>query len=332
MTRLLVIRFSALGDVAIAVPIVRALAEQYPDLDITMLSRKNWEPMFLAMPTNVHFYGADLKHRHHGTDGLKQLLQDINYRQFDAVADLHGVLRSFYIDGKFLLSGKPVKMIHKSRLKKWYLCRPWNRHKQFLPSSRERYLDVFARLGYPVTLHDQQVILHDENKRNIGIAPFAAHKGKIYPLPKMEKVVSMLGKELDKRDEKVLLFGAGPTEKAILDRWAKKYIGVVSMVGKLPLNMDIETMSTLRLMLTMDSGNHHLSSLARTRCLSIWGATDIKAGFLAYGQSPDDCIQRDLPCRPCSTYGNKPCRYHDWRCLDIDPEEIVERIMTIYET
>lgn len=321
-----------MGDVAIAVPVIRALAEQYPSLDITMLSRKNWEPMFLHMPANVHFFGADLKHKHHGIDGLNQLLEDIDYKSFDLVADFHAVLRSFYLDFHLRAKGKRVAMVSKERFRRWLLARRWYTPRESLPSVRLRYLDVLKCLGYPVSLPEVSFRQPTDERHNIGIAPFAAHKGKIYPLDKMEIVVKRLGEELSQRGEKVLLFGAGPQEKITLERWANRYKGVVSMVGKLPLNEDIDTMSGLRLVLTMDSGNMHLASLAGTRCMSIWGATHIHAGFLAYGQHEDDCIQRDLPCRPCSTYGKKPCRYNDWHCLDIAPEEIVQKVLTVYET
>ncbi len=86
-------------------------------------------------------------------------------------------------------------------------------------------------------------------------------------------------------------------------------------------------MRGLRVMLTMDSGNMHLASLVGTRVVSIWGATHPFAGFLGFGQSEDDCIQRDLPCRPCSIYGNKACKFGDYRCMDIAPEEIVGKLM-----
>ena len=89
-------------------------------------------------------------------------------------------------------------------------------------------------------------------------------------------------------------------------------------------------MQRLRLMLTMDSGNMHLASLVGTRVLSIWGATHPYAGFMGFGQRESDCIQRDLSCRPCSVYGNKKCRLGDYRCMDIDPATIVERVRQAY--
>ena len=89
---------------------------------------------------------------------------------------------------------------------------------------------------------------------------------------------------------------------------------------------ELDMIRGLRVMVSMDSANMHLASLVGTRVVSIWGATHPNAGFLGIGQSESDCVQRDLKCRPCSVYGNKRCKYGDYRCLDIEPEEIVARI------
>ena len=84
-------------------------------------------------------------------------------------------------------------------------------------------------------------------------------------------------------------------------------------------------MSRLRLVLAMDSGNMHLASLAGVPVVSVWGATHPLSGFLGWGQSIDNVIQEDLPCRPCSIYGSKPCEYGDYRCMTgISPERVLE--------
>jgi ADP-heptose:LPS heptosyltransferase len=86
-------------------------------------------------------------------------------------------------------------------------------------------------------------------------------------------------------------------------------------------------MSHLDLMLSMDSANMHLASLTGVPVISIWGATHPYAGFMGYGQNPDNAIQTSLPCRPCSIYGNKPCMSKDYACLnDIRPETVLEKI------
>lgn len=319
MKRLLIIRFSALGDVAMVVPIVKQLAEVYPDIQVTVLSRKLMAPLFEDMPNNVQFVGADLKGRHKGIKGLNLLLNDIQYQQFDMVADMHSVLRSKWICWRMRLAGKRVSVLQKGRCQKWLLTHV--KSHQPLTHTTLRYLQVLKKLGFDLELSSPP--RNTSAKFGYGVAPFAAHKGKIYPLEKMEMVV----KDLAQIGEPIYLFGAGKEEKDILEDWEKKYTNVHSLVGKYTMNEEITFMRGLRLMLTMDSANMHLASLAPTRVLSIWGATHPKAGFLGWGQDVEDCIQRDdMECRPCSIYGNKPCKYSDYRCLDISPEIIVKQI------
>lgn len=338
--QLLVIRFSALGDVAMLAPLMRQVALSYPDWDFTMLSRQQCAPLFNDMPSNVHFFGADLKGHHHRLWGLDSLLKEIDYHKFDAVADMHDVLRSQYLRTRMFLAGKRCAHVFKARVQRWLLVRHNYHHKQPLVPMIERYRAVFTELGFytygPLTLNNGQTvpktnIVQEEDtpaRHNIGIAPFAAHRGKIYPINKMKKVVKTLGEEMAARGEKVLLFGAGSKEELILHEWEKKYDGVECMAGKSTMDQEIAIMRGLRLMVTMDSANMHLASLAGTRVLSIWGATHPWAGFLGYGQKESDCIQLDLACRPCSIYGNRFCQYRDYRCLNIDEDYIIARVKT----
>ncbi len=329
MKKLLVIRFSALGDVAMVVPVLRALATTYPDWDITMLSKKNCTSLFQDLPSNVHFFSADLRGKHRGLAGLNRLLHDLRYREFDAVADLHDVLRSAYLRHRCLWRGKRVAHIHKDRYQKWLLVRHFYQYKHPLQSTISRYKAVFEELGFELSsvLPKHNINITSSTKRNIGIAPFAAHRGKIYPLDKMEQVVKALSEKMAARGEKIFLFGAGDKEKAILQSWQSKYPGVESLVGRYSMDEEIAFMSQVRFMITMDSANMHLASLVGTRVLSIWGATHRWAGFLGFGQSENDCIQLSIPCRPCSIYGNRLCKYGDYRCLNMEPQIIIERVL-----
>jgi ADP-heptose:LPS heptosyltransferase len=321
--RLLIIRFSALGDVAMLVPIIQQLAISYPNVQITMLSRQQTASLFNDMPNNVHFIGADLKGRHKGVHGLNLLLQDIHFQQFDTIADMHNVLRSKWLCWRMRIIGKRVATLRKGRWQKWLLTHT-TYNKPLIPTT-QRYVRVLQRLGFSLSLSCKP--LSQPLRKGYGIAPFAAHKGKIYPVDKMEVVV----RELAHRGEPIYLFGAGEKEKEILDAWEEKYENVYSLVDKYSMNEEISFMRTLRLMLTMDSANMHLASIAGTRVLSIWGATHPNAGFLGYGQCDNDCIQRaDLPCRPCSIYGNRKCKLGDYRCLDIDPYKITDKLICTY--
>lgn len=291
-------------------PVVRAAAEQYPNVQFTMLSQQRMADLFADMPKNVVFLGVDLKHQ-----SLREIVAGLG--QYDAVADMHGVWRSRYIRTRLLLSGARVQSIRKGRLARWLLTHT-DRHKA-LPSVTSRYCDVLKRTGLPVSMPSASCGHAGEG---IGIAPFAAHRGKCYPIERMEQVVAMLSE----KGEKIILFGS-KEETQVLERWAKTYKGVESVAGKKSLREELDIIRGLKTMVTMDSANMHLASLVGTRVVSIWGATHPKAGFLGYGQSEQDCIQRDLQCRPCSIYGNKKCTFGDYRCMDIAPEEIVVKVI-----
>lgn len=312
MKRLLIIRFSALGDVAMLAPVVRAAAEQYPDVEFTMLSQQRFADLFAGMPRNLVFHGVDLK---------KQSLHEIvsGLGSFDAVADMHSVIRSVYIRAALRLKGARVASIDKGRRDKRLLTK--GKIHQPLTHTTARYMAVLEALGLPITLPAEPV---SQSGTGIGIAPFAAHQGKIYPIDRMERVVEMLSRT----GERIVLFGGGKQEKTILEAWAAKYPNVESIAGRHSMAEELDIIRSLRLMVSMDSGNMHLASLVGTRVVSVWGATHPYAGFLGFGQSEADCIQRNLPCRPCSIYGNKPCIYKDYRCMDITPEEIVKRILS----
>lgn len=309
MRKVLVIRFSALGDVAMLVPIVRAAAEQNPETEFTVISRQQTEALWSGLPANVVFFGVDIKGRHNGIKGLRKLLNEVDYRAFDAVADMHSVLRSWYMDIMCILAGLKVRRIDKGRIEKWWLTCRFNHHKRRLKRTVFRYRDVFVSLGMKVDIDEPRF---ENSSGGVGIAPFAAQKGKIFPIDEMEKLAAEIAK-----NEKVYLFGGGKKEIEVLERWEAKHCNMTCVAGRHTMAEELEIMRSLRVMITMDSGNMHLASLVGTRVISIWGATHPYAGFLGWGQAEEDCWQRnDLRCRPCSIYGNKECRYGDYRCLN----------------
>jgi len=295
------------------VPVVRAAAEHNPDVAITVLSQQRMADLFSDLPANVTFHGVNLKQQ-----SLREIVAGLG--TYDLVADMHGVWRSLYVRWRMRLQGAKVACIDKGRLSKRRLVQ--GRIHEPLKHTTERYMDVLSTVGVTVIPAVKSRITSTMDRLSIGIAPFAAHKGKVYPTERMERVVKMLSE----RGEHIILFGGGKDEQEVLESWAKRYKGVESVAGQKTLGEELELMRSLKVMLTMDSANMHLASLVGTRVVSIWGATHPNAGFLGIGQSEQDSIQRDLPCRPCSIYGNKKCKFGDYRCLDITPEEIVSRI------
>lgn len=323
---LMLIRLSALGDILMTVPVVDALARQYPDTKITMVSRPSVASVFALLPDNVRFVGVDTK-EYRGLAGVHRLAASLRDMRPTTLCDLHDVLRTKYIRMEFHLSGIPVAHIHKDRKARAEFIRQQPKRQQV--TSMERYAEALEEAGYPIdTRQMRRLFTADRKREGVGIAPFATHQGKIYPLDRMEKVAeSLVAKGIP-----VYIFGGGAYEKDIAMQWEERHPGVKSVVGTFPnIASEADFMQGLHVMVTMDSGNMHLASLTGTPVVSVWGATHPLGGFLGWGQSMDNVIQdTSLTCRPCSTYGNKPCMTGDYRCmLNITPETITDKVLSL---
>ena len=195
MKKILLIRFSSLGDIAMTVPVVHDLATQYPDLDITMLSREMARPLFERLPGNVHFMAADLSGRHKGLFGLCRLWRDARLNDFDAIADLHDVPRTWWLRTEGCLHRKQTAKIDKGRKGKSALTRPKDKDLRQQATSFERYARVLEQLGFPTKPLFTKLDYADRCETPkpagatwIGIAPFAKHEAKVYPMEQMESV------------------------------------------------------------------------------------------------------------------------------------------------
>ena len=329
MKKLLVIRFSALGDIAMTVPVVYDLATQYPDLEITMLSREIARHLFEQMPVNVHFIAADLEGRHKGLLGLCRLWRDAHLSDFDYIADFHDVMRTWWLRTEGCLRRKKIAKIDKGRKGKKALTRERNKVLSQQASSFDRYAKVLEQLGFPIKPSfvklDYSNLCERQKQPNetwVGIAPFAKHPAKVYPMDKMKEVIKALSSKAT-----LFIFGGGKEEQRQIAELCAQYPNVQAAQSPHGLKGELALMGQLDVMLSMDSANMHLASLVGTRVVSIWGGTHPYAGFMGWNQKAADCIQLDLPCRPCSVYGNRPCRRGDYACMNgITPIQIVEKL------
>lgn len=338
---ILIIRFSALGDVAMAVPVVHSLAVAYPDVRITVLSRGYARAFFEDLAPNVSFMEADVKREYHGVKGLNALYRRLTAKNFTAIADFHDVLRSEYLRMRFNLGRYSVAHIDKHRKERRRLTAKERKRLKQLPTPFRNYADTLARLGYPVTLGFRSIFPPEGGNLNmlpaaigpkknfsrwIGIAPFAAHKGKVYPPRLMRQVIDMIVKRCP--TVRIFLFGRGTEEDKVFAQWCAELPQCLHVAQHLEaMQQELILMSHLDLMLSMDSANMHLASIVDTPVVSVWGATHPCAGFTGWNQTPERVVQIDLPCRPCSIYGNKPCLRGDFACMkNIPPEQIVERV------
>lgn len=328
MARILAIRLGALGDVAISMPALFSFAKQYPEHTLYFLTRQGFVKLFNDAPSNLKVIGIDLK-KYDGFIGLNRFYNEqLKSLKIDAVADLHNVMRSWILDARFALCGARIAKRTKDKKERLQLLRKQNKNYVQLRPYYQRFADVFDALGYPISLQFDGLKvsspLQPNGKKWIGIAPFSAHEGKVYPLEKMNQVIQLLS-ELP--DVQLLCFGGGKYESEVFANWEKQYSNVVSLAGKYSLNEELGIMQKLSVMLSMDSANMHLASLVATPVASVWGPSHPYVGFCPWGQDPNNAIQVDLPCRPCSEWGAKPCYRGDWACMhNISPEVIVQKI------
>lgn len=328
---ILVIRFSAMGDVAMTVPVIKNVLQQNPQLQITVVSNAFLKPLFKNIERCI-FYPAHLKGRHKGIKGIYQLVKELKaLYTFTAIADLHNVLRSSLIKIFYTFNAVKIATLDKGRQQKAALTQKENKVLVPLTPMHERYAAVFRSLGVAVKLDHRQPVFEKQpipqilqtifstGKKIIGIAPFAQHEEKMYPLAKMKNLVQKLAAE----NNTLLLFGGGKKETDLLDQWADEMEGVHTMAGKFSFQEELNIISNINLMVSMDSANMHLASLFGVKVISIWGATHPYAGFNGWGQQEQNIVQTDLYCRPCSVFGNKPCYRGDHACMNMISEEMI---------
>ena len=319
-----------MGDVAMTVPVVRELNRQYPEVKITILTRAFFNPFFREFK-NVTVYEADVKGKHKGIIGLYKLSKELKKLNIDTIADLHNVLRSNIL--KFFLSDIRVVQIDKGRKEKRALIK--GRCFEQLKTTHERYADVFRNLGFSLDLSQPKFPnksglnsklsnLVGNTKKRIGIAPFAAFSGKAYPLKLMEEVIWELSKK-----HKILLFGGGKEEVARLNTIENKYNNVLNLAGKLSLEEELDVISNLSVMISMDSGNAHIAAMLGVEVVSLWGVTHPFAGFYPFNQKPSNALlaNREIfPQIPTSVYGNKYPEGYEKAIASITPQQVIEKI------
>ncbi|MBP6558090.1 MAG: glycosyltransferase family 9 protein [Flavobacterium sp.] len=333
-----------MGDVAMTVPVIRAFVHQSRSLGtsvkITVVSRPFFQPFFTDIP-NVSFFAVDVKGRHKGFLGLLKLHSDLKKLNIDAIADLHNVLRSIILRNLFALSGKKVAHTDKGRADKKALTRAENKIFQPVKSMVDRHVETFKALGFFVDLSNPifpektklsgdvlKVSGEKENYKWIGIAPFAQYESKVYPLDLMQKAIDNLAQNAN---YKIFLFGGGNKEIAQLNSLATAKENVIVVAGKLSFEQELQLISNLDIMLSMDSGNAHIAAMLGVKVITLWGATHPYAGFKPFNQPMENCLVSDrekYPQLPTSIYGNKKVVGYEDVMRTIAVEKIISSIQS----
>ena len=337
---LLVIRLSAMGDVALSLPVIIEAAK---GRRIAIVTKPSFAPFFDNIP-GLEIIRAETGGRHKGIIGIVKLYRDIKISyNVSGVVDLHDVIRSRLLSFLFRLSGVKVSRIKKGRVDK----RKFIRRKSIgkLPHITERYKMTFEGAGIKTgDISIPAFILTGKENRNavqfvagitgnsgklkIAIAPFARHKTKSWPAEYIPELIRLFNRDFSAR---FYLFGGGD-DLSLLEKIATVSDNVTIVAGRFDLRKEVAILSLMDIMISMDSSNMHLAALAGIKTVSIWGGTHPATGFAPVGRQQHlkiGVLSEELECRPCTVYGKGKCKRKDvkYKCLkDLSPALVYRRI------
>jgi ADP-heptose:LPS heptosyltransferase len=337
--KILVFRFSAMGDVALCLPVLKAVLAYNPEVEITFVTRRSFAFLFEGIP-RLKVYIAEFENSHKGFKGLIKLSRELKKQdQYDYICDLHQVLRSQILN-KLFWNVKKSKINKERSAKNKFRKKPI---KQYLKHTTLRYLEVFFPLGLKLPTKISELLNYGYEKeftnskvenllakisshKIIGIAPFARHFTKIWPFEHLDKLLQILSK---RENTSVLLFG-GPEDENKLGPCEQKYSNVINLAGVYNLEEELALMKKLSVMVAMDSANMHFATLCRVPVVSIWGGTHPGFGFYPIDHRSVilEVEPTELTCRPCSLFGKSECPVGHFKCMyDISPERVANEVL-----
>jgi len=319
--KILVIRFSSLGDVLLSTSVIKPLYENGITLDFL-----TFEPFDQILKNDkrirkvIKLNKKDLKN----ILDLKRFSKSL--KDYDLILDLHSNLRSFFI-GHF--SGIPVVRYKKNSIKRRLYTKPIL--KKFIKDRFnviDSYTQTLNRLGIKAKDIRPEVILEkyeiERIKRYLPdnfvvIGAGARYKNKSYPY------FQDVSKLFIKNGFNVVLIGSESDKRFDTKKFPE---GVIDLRGKLSLRESLSAISSAKVTISNDSAVAHMSRAVKTPVLMIYGATHPYFGFYPF-EDEGDYILKGLPCQPCDLHGKKECRYRNTDCLNIDPELIYSKALNI---
>lgn len=329
-----------MGDVALLVPVIRSLVAAHSNVEVTVVTRPQFAPFFYDIE-RVKVFAADVDNTFNGIFGMRDLFRTlIRKASYDFVIDLHDHVRTKILRTFFKLFFTQVIVFDKGRKEKKAFSRRNNKVIQLLPHTVERYRLAFDKAGFSFDLtappyfdlnESLETVAQEwlanqglqKKEKWIGLAPFARHATKIWPL---ENYSSLIGNILDHTPAKFFLFGGGEKEAKYFESIQKKYPeAIVVTAGQLKIRQELALMKHLDIMVCVDSANMHLAALMGIPVLSIWGGTHPDVGFAPIGNNNTliQITRDELPCRPCSVYGRETCYVGGFPCLTRVTSELI---------
>lgn len=319
--KILIIRFSSIGDIVLTTPVVRCLKQQL-GAEVHYLTKRFFGTILAANPNIDKVWTIE--------DKVSEVLRELEKEGFDYVIDLHKNIRSLQV--RRSLSAK-VLAFDKLNWEKWLMVNlKWNR----LPDTHivDRYLAPLSEIGlkndglgldYFIPSEEEVDIEKRYDLKNgfIAFAIGAAHATK--RLPK-GKIISIC----QKTNKAVFLLG-GPAEKKIGEEIAQAAgRHIINTCGSLSLHQSASIVRQSNLVITHDTGMMHIAAAFQKKIISVWGNTIPEFGMYPYLKSEADHIlieNKNLSCRPCSKIGYATCPKGHFKCMnEIDEAAIIEAI------
>jgi heptosyltransferase-2 len=317
--KILIIRFSSIGDIVLTTPVIRCLKNQTA-AEIHVITKSSMKGLFENNPfvTKIHLL----------EDAFQQTILTLKKENFDYIIDLHNNLRSYRI--KWAL-GVASSSVDKLNVKKWLAVQlKW----KVLPDLHivDRYLKTVAFLnvqndhqGLDYFIPENDKILIEENfslrpYQYVCISLGAQHKTKVLPFNKMQELISKI-------NEPIILLG-GKEDETIGQQLEELYSSsktIINAAGKLTLNQSASVIQQCKYIYSHDTGLMHIASALKKRIVSIWGNTIPSFGMGPYLTEHEIWEVEHLTCRPCSKIGFSSCPKKHFNCMQqqtLDVEEI----------
>ena len=334
---ILVIRLGSLSNAAMCVHALRGLVRDFPNLKITVLTHSHYEPLFRGVDGLDFLFDDEPRYR--GVVGKVKLWRDVQRLRVDAIADLSTTTLSRLMCFSLTPWRRKVAHLESHRLEGKALTRKYRKVMVQLSPLASRSRDLFGSLGLPFCMpapvrHKRPSalppiidILAGEKSGNwVGVAPLSNHNGTCYPIPHSAKLIELLAG----RYSKVFILGKGEYQRQFAEGMQELHPNVISLVGRVSLDEELDTLSILDAVVSVDGDVLRLCSLVGTPVVSLWGATHPFLESSGYGQNPKNAIQKEMPCRPCSTNGRHRCLLGSYECMhSISPEEVFRKVKSV---
>ena len=315
--KILVIRFSSIGDIVLTTPVIRSLKQQLKGAEIHYLTKGSYESVLSSNPYIDKLHLLDQK--------LSATISALRAENFDAVIDLHHNLRTSIIKARL---GIKSSSFDKLNWQKWLLV---NLKINKMPRVHivDRYMETVKFLGvtndekgldyFLNAEYDLSTLLPASHQKYIGIAIGAQHATKRLPQQQLIKLCKGLSRPL------VLLGGSEDAERGdeISDQAGPH---VFNGCGRFSLDQSAYLVKMAQQIITHDTGLMHIAAAFNKPILSVWGNTVPEFGMYPYKTSRSVIAEvKGLKCRPCSKIGYKKCPLGHFKCMnDIDIPFIIK--------